>query len=142
MPATQPRPEQIAELAKKRPEGDLYMLNLLKFKERAEYADGRETDLAGEQAYLTYGAEVQKIIEGFGGGLVFGGRANVLLIGDGELEWDWVAIMRYPSFDHFTRMVESPEYQAIHVHRDAGLDHQVLINCLDPAQAFAAARSS
>jgi uncharacterized protein (DUF1330 family) len=136
VPASQPRPEQIEALATNHPEGDLYMLNLLKFREKAVYADGRETDLTGQQAYMIYGAEVQKIIEGFGGGLLFGGAANVLVIGDGELEWDWIGIMRYPSFDHFTKMTASEAYQAIHVHRDAGLEHQVLINCLDLPQSL------
>lgn len=138
MPATQPRPEQLQALLAKKPEGSLYMLNLLKFREKAEYADGRETDLTGAEAYMIYAAAVTKIINGFGGNLIFGGMANVLLIGDGELEWDQVALMRYPSFEHFQKMTESEEYQAIHVHRDAGLEHQILINCLDPEQAMAA----
>lgn len=137
MPTSQPRPEQLEALARNRPEGDLYMLNLLKFREAAVYADGRESGLTGREAYMIYGSEVQKIIEGFGGGLVFGGAANALVIGDGELEWDWVAIMRYPSFEHFTKMAASAEYQAIHVHRDAGLEHQLLINCLDLPQSLA-----
>ncbi|MEM9175508.1 MAG: DUF1330 domain-containing protein [Myxococcota bacterium] len=136
MPASQPRPEQIEGLVKRHPEGDLYMLNLLKFREKAIYADGRETDLSGQQAYMIYGGAVQQIIEGFGGGLVFGGVANALVIGDGELEWDWIGLMRYPSFAHFQGMTASDEYQAIHVHRDAGLEHQVLINCLDLAQSM------
>jgi uncharacterized protein (DUF1330 family) len=136
MPARQPRPEQLAELMEKKPDGTLYMLNLLKFRDKAVYADGRQTDLTGLEAYMVYGAAVQKIIEGFGGNLVFGGSANVLLIGDGELEWDWVGIMRYPSFEAFSKMVQTDEYQEIHVHRDAGLDHQLLVNCLDPAQTM------
>ena len=138
MPAIEPRPEQLEALVAKKPAGSLYMLNLLKFRERAAYEDGRETDLTGAAAYMIYGAAVQKIINGFGGELVFGGPANVLLIGDGELEWDFVGIMRYPSFEHFTKMTESEEYQSIHVHREAGLEHQVLINCLDAQQAMAA----
>lgn len=138
MPAVQPRPDQLQDLLQNKPEGPLYMLNLLKFRERAEYADGRQTDLSGEQAYMIYGAAVQKIIEGLGGGLVFGGRANVLLIGDGELSWDWVAIMRYPSFDDFQSMTRSDAYAEIHVHRDAGLEHQLLLNCLDTEQTLAA----
>ena len=44
-------------------EGDIdtpiYMVNLLKFKDKAEYEDGRETNLTGEEAYLIYGQEVQ-----------------------------------------------------------------------------------
>ena len=142
MPAIEPRPEQLQQLLEKRPEGSLYMLNLLKFREKAVYADGRETDLSGRDAYMTYGAGVQKIIHGMGGEFVFGGTANVLLIGDGELEWDSVALVRYPSLDQFTSMVESEAYQAIHVHRDAGLDHQLLINCLDSEQVLAALKKS
>jgi uncharacterized protein (DUF1330 family) len=110
------------------------MLNLLKFKERAKYRDGRETDLTGQQAYGLYGAGVAKLIQGLGGTFVFGGQANVLLIGDGELQWDTVAIVKYPSFEAFTKMTASEAYQEVHVHRDAGLSHQLLINCLDPEQ--------
>jgi uncharacterized protein (DUF1330 family) len=138
MPASQPRAAQLKALVEKKPEGSLYMLNLLKFREKAVYEDGRDTDLSGRDAYLIYGAAVQQIINGFGGELVFGGPANVLLIGDGNLEWDFVGLMRYPTFQHFTDMTASAEYQEIHVHRDAGLEHQVLINCLDAKQAMAA----
>ena len=142
MPAILPRPEQLEQFIQKKPDGPLYMLNLLKFRERAEYADGRETDLSGEQAYMIYGAAVTKIIEGFGGGLVFGGRANVLLIGDGELAWDWVGVMRYPSLEAFQGMTQSEAYAEIHVHRDAGLAHQLLVNCLDAEQTLAALASA
>ncbi len=134
MPATQPRPEQLQTLLEKKPQGPLYMLNLLKFKEKAEYADGRETELTGEQAYGLYAAGVSKIIEEMGGEFVWGGKANVLLIGDGDLEWDAVGVVRYPSFDDFRRMTESEAYGRIHTHRDAGLAHQLLINCLAPGQ--------
>lgn len=138
MSARQPRPEQLEELLAKKPKGALYMLNLLKFRDRAVYADGRKTDLTGQQAYMIYGAAVQKIIAGIGGGLIFGGQANTLLIGDGDLAWDWLAIVRYPSFEAFAQMTQSEEYAKIHVHRDAGLDHQLLVNCLDADQTMAA----
>ncbi len=138
MPARQPRPDQYEALVARHPDGPLYMLNLLKFRDRAAYADGRKTDLTGEQAYMLYAEKVREIIDGFGGAIEFGGRANVLLIGDGELAWDWVALVRYPSFQHFIDMTQDETYQAIHVHRDAGLAHQILINCLDPEQTLAA----
>ena len=142
MPASQPRPEQFEALLARKPEGSLYMLNLLKFKPKASYEDGRETDLTGEQAYGIYAAAVSKIIDEMGGGLVWGGQANVLVIGDGDLEWDAVGIMRYPSFEAFAGMTQSEAYQGIHVHRDAGLAHQILINCLDGEQAMSALTSA
>jgi uncharacterized protein (DUF1330 family) len=138
MPATQPRPEQIQALSEHRPEGPLYMLNLLKFKEKASYGDERETDLTGAEAYGIYGAGVAKILSEIGGHIEFGFQTNVLVIGDGELEWDSVALVRYPSFEAFVKMTQSDAYQAIHVHREAGLAHQLLINCLSPDQATTA----
>ena len=38
--------------------GPIKMLNLLKFKEHAEYSDGRETNLSGFEAYLIYSKAV------------------------------------------------------------------------------------
>ena len=141
MPASQPTPEQLANFVAHKPEGAVYMLNLLKFKEKAEYADGRTTDLSGAEAYGLYGTAVAKIISEMGGKIVWGGQTNALVIGDGDLEWDSVAIVRYPSFEHFTGMTQSEAYQEIHVHRDAGLAHQILVNCLGPEQILGALKS-
>jgi uncharacterized protein (DUF1330 family) len=134
-----PRPEQTTELARRAPDGKLYMLNLLKFKEKAEYPDGRNTELSGREAYALYGEAVGRIIAGLGGSVVWGGVPNVLVIGDGALEWDQVAIVEYPSLEAFQGMTASEEYQAAHVHREAGLAHQLLINCLGPEQVVAPA---
>ncbi|MEE3331963.1 MAG: hypothetical protein VX246_13945, partial [Myxococcota bacterium] len=65
------------------------------------------------------------------------GSANVLVIGDGELEWDSVAIAKYPKFEEFVAMTQSEDYAEIQVHRDAGLDHQILVNCLSAKQVAA-----
>ena len=50
-----PNEAQLQGFAEPGPEGPIYMVNLLKFKEKAEYPDGRESDLTGEQAYAIYG---------------------------------------------------------------------------------------
>ena len=34
-----------------------------------------------------------------------------------------------PSVATFIEMISSDEYQKIHVHRDAGLEHQLLVEC-------------
>jgi hypothetical protein len=137
MPATQPRPEQFENFAKNHREGPLYMLNLLKFKERAVYADGRETQLSGAEAYGLYGAGVAKLLAAMGGSIEVGLQAHALVIGDGDLEWDSIALVKDPCFEDFMKMTTSAAYQAIHVHRDAGLAHQLLINCLGPEQLAA-----
>jgi uncharacterized protein (DUF1330 family) len=132
---TQPRPEQIQALFAKAPEGSLVMLNLLKFKEKASYPDGRQTDISGVEAYGIYSTEMRKLIEADGGRFLFSALLNVLVIGEGELEWDRVGIVEYASLESFQRITASPKYQEISIHRTAGLAHQLLINCLHPEQA-------
>ena len=39
-------------------EGPFLMLNLLKFKETAEYPDGRDAEISGREAYDRYGIAV------------------------------------------------------------------------------------
>ena len=48
----------------------IYMLNLLKFKEKAEYKDGRETNLTGREAYTIYAEFMDKHLKEIGGELV------------------------------------------------------------------------
>ncbi len=103
------------------------MVNLLKFKEKAEYADGRETELSGAEAYMIYGAEVLELVEKAGGRQVYAGAVTGLMLGEVEDLWDVVALVEYPSSEAFQKMVQSPEYQDIHVHRDAGLAGQLNI---------------
>ncbi len=129
-----PRPDQLEALRDKAPDGKLYMLNLLKFRDRAQYPDGRPSELSGREAYGLYGQAVGEIIAGLGGRLVWAGVPNVLIIGDGDLQWDQVAIVEYPSLEAFAGMTASEAYQDAHVHREAGLEHQLLINCLGPEQ--------
>ena len=49
-----PNSEQMEGFAKPGPEGPIYMVNLLKFKEKAVYEDGRQTELSGQAAYGLY----------------------------------------------------------------------------------------
>jgi uncharacterized protein (DUF1330 family) len=121
MMATQPRREQIAALLENDKGGPIRMMNLLKFREFAKYSDGTDTGLSGAEAYQRYAAEVVPIISKTGGEVVFSGDTNTL--------WDMVSIVEYPSVAAFLGMTSSDEYQKIHVHREAGLEHQLLVEC-------------
>jgi len=127
---TLPKPEQFQELLAKAPDGPLIMLNLLKFKDKAEYEDGRETAISGAEAYGLYVAEMTKLIEADGGRMIFSALANVLVIGDGDLEWDVVGIAEYATLKSFQTITATPKYQEISAHRTAGLAHQLLVNCI------------
>lgn len=112
-------------------EGDadtpIYMVNLLKFKEKAEYVDGRETDLSGQEAYAIYGQEVQGHLAKVGGKGVFGGQVSRLALGEVEDLWDMVAIAMYPSKKAMRQMITDPDYIESAKHRAAGLEGQLNI---------------
>jgi uncharacterized protein (DUF1330 family) len=119
--------EQIGPLADDTTAGPIVMVNLVKFRDRAEYPDGRADDISGREAYMRYAAEMQPIVEGAGGRLLFSGDVSGLIIGEVEELWDAVALVEYPSRAVFHRIATSPAVQAIGVHRHAGLAGQLLI---------------
>ena len=111
----------------------IYMLNMLKFKDKAEYEDGRDTDFSGEQAYAIYGMEVTKLIVEVGGAPVFSAKVERLMLGEVEELWDRVAIAMYPSRKAMVEMISSEKYREIAVHRTAGLAGQLNIETVNPA---------
>lgn len=122
-----PAPEQIMPLATDPTPGPIAMLNLIKFKDRAEYADGRATELSGREAYMVYAADMRRIVEAAGGRFLFAGDVAGLVVGAVEELWDVVGLVEYPSRAEFFRIATAPEVQAIGVHREAGLAGQLLI---------------
>ena len=125
-------PKQLAQMQERGPDGPIFMVNLLKFKDKAEYADGRETDLTGRQAYQLYGAGVAGLIQEYGGRIFFMADVTFLSLGQVEELWDEIAIAAYPSRDALFRMSTSKEWQDLSVHRAAGLDGQLNIESVMP----------
>ncbi len=105
----------------------IHMVNLLKFKEKAEYEDGRASTLPGAEAYAIYGREVQAHIAKVGGKGIFSGRVSRLMLGEVEELWDMVAIVMYPSKKAMLAMITDPDYIASAQHRTAGLAGQLNI---------------
>ena len=120
-------PEQIKTLMQKGPDGPIFMVNLLKFKDRAEYEDGRACDLSGREAYMIYGRAVTELLPKFGGLAIFAADVSFLALGQAEELWDEVAIAMYPERAAMVRMSMSDEWRAIAVHRSAGLKGQLNI---------------
>ena len=108
-------------------DGPFVMVNLLKFKPSAEYADGTDSHLTGAQAYARYGEAVRNLVEGLGGRIRYSGAVTGLMIGEVEELWDAVALAEYPSLAAFREMAMSPAMHAIEHHRKAGLAGQLNI---------------
>ena len=126
-------PKRLAEMAERGPEGPIFMINLLKFKDKAEYADGRETDLTGRQAYQLYGAGVSQLITEYDGRILFMADVTFLSLGQVEDLWDEVAIAAYPDRNALFRMSTSKEWRDLSVHRAAGLAGQLNLESVMPS---------
>ncbi len=122
-----PTQEQMEGFLAPGPDGPISMVNLLKFKEKADYKDGRETELTGQEAYTLYSRGVMETLAKVGGKLVFSGDVSRLMLGEVEDLWDTVAIAQYPSRAAMLEMMQLTEYQEISVHREAGLAGQLNI---------------
>jgi len=133
--AVTPTPDQIKEMSEPGHDRPIYMVNLLKFKEKAEYEDGRETEMTGQEAYSLYGAEVVAHLAKVGGKPVIGGQVTGLRLGIVEELWDVVAIAMYPNRRAMLTMIMAPEYQKSAVHRAAGLAGQLNIEMVLPDEA-------
>ena len=99
-------------------DGPVWMVNLMRYRDQAVYADGRETDLTGRQAddrYAPFGP-----FRTVGAELVFLADVEEQLIGDDQV-WDRIAVVRYPTRRSFLDMQDLPEYVELHEHKDAGM---------------------
>ena len=131
-----PNEEQMKGFMEPGYDAPIYMLNLLKFKELAEYSDGRQTILTGAEAYGIYAAEVVSHLAKVGGAPVFAAQVERLMLGEVEELWDTVGIAMYPSRKAMMEMMMSPDYQASAVHREAGLAGQLNIEMADPTGSW------
>ena len=125
-----PNEEQINGFMQNPDLGPISMVNLLKYKDKAIYEDGRDTNLTGEEAYGLYAVEVVNLVEKYGGEFLFAGKVSRLMLGEVENLWDSIAIAKYPSRKAMLDMTMDPEYQKIHLHRDAGLEGQLNIETI------------
>ncbi|MGH7813150.1 MAG: DUF1330 domain-containing protein [Candidatus Binataceae bacterium] len=128
MSSVVPKAEELQKLIATH-KGPVVMLNLLKFRARAEGELG-----TGEEAYMRYADAVRPFLAEAGAKILWGGRPAALLIGDASDNWDAVAIVKYPTVKAFLEMAMNSEYQKIHAHREAGLERTALIACSTMAE--------
>jgi hypothetical protein len=124
-------PKVIRDLQANFPAGEpLFMLNLLRFREKAKYPpEAVEAGISGKDAYFSHylpsftvaaaGKDIKPVWIGSVSGIVTGD--------DGE-HWDMVAIIQYPSFNSFHEVSTSSAYlEKAERHRLAALENLKLI---------------
>ena len=125
--AVYPKGEQLTEAVAKGVNQPIVMVNLLKFRDKAVYKDGRADGGTGREAYMRYGDRMRPFVEAHGGKMLFVGEVKSLVIGEVGEMWDAVALMEYPSSQAFVKIAMAPEVAEFGVHREAGLAGQLLI---------------
>ncbi len=135
MPSINPSREQLAAFAEGMPaDTPILMLNLLRYREVAEYPAGSEcAPCSGREAYKRYSRTALAKVQGAGGQVELMAAAQVALIAPQDEQWDELLLVRYPSKEAFLGMLADPEYRAATLHRTAALADSRLIGCLPPA---------
>lgn len=108
----------------------IHMLNLVRFRDKAAYPDDHplaDQGLSGAEAYANYGKDSGAVFQRVGGGIVWRGSMEAMLIGpDGE-KWDAMFVAEYPNSGAFMEMVTDPVYRLAVVHRQAAVETSRLI---------------
>jgi uncharacterized protein (DUF1330 family) len=109
------------------------MLNLMRFRDRSLDGNG-----SGWDAYLRYSALTVPMIKARGGTLLWTGKAKAVALGpqDGN-QWDYVALVYYPSVAAFIDMMTSADYENLSdPHRRNGCAEHVIIATAEAYSKF------
>lgn len=110
------------------PDQPVVMLNLLRFRDQAAYADTDQAEpCSGREAYKRYSQTSLQTIAAVGGRVIFGGKAHEALIAPSGEGWHQVFLVQYPSPAAFRAMMALPQYQACMHHRTAALADSRLV---------------
>lgn len=130
-----PTQEQGRDLILRNIKGNVVMLNLLKFKETADYSHSPELkpkeEISGKDAYDLYIKYTLPFLEESGGEVIFMGEGGKFLIGPTDEKWDAVLLVKQKSVESFIAFESHPEYQKIIGHRTAALEDSRLLPIIE-----------
>jgi hypothetical protein len=111
----------------------VFMINLVRFRDKAIYEDGRDTNLSGKEAYGLYGQAVIQMLPKYNAEVVLSTHITELIIGEVEELWDEISVVQYASRKELNDMVTSQEWNEINIHRIAGIKGQLNIESVRPS---------
>ena len=122
--ALYPTADQMQTLLSGPADQPVVMLNLLRFKPTA---DAPNEKVSGETAYRRYVEKMVPFVESKGGRVLWSGRVDSQVIGEGGELFHMVALVEYPSRQTFLEIATDPYVQEIGIHRASGLEGQWLV---------------
>ena len=107
-------------------DGPVWMVNLMSYHDVARYADGRDDAISGREADDRYSP--LDVLRDIGAEPVFLADVDSQLLGP-EPAWDRVAVVKYSTRRSFIDMQSRPDFQARHVHKEAGMAATIVAGC-------------
>jgi hypothetical protein len=107
-------------------DGPVWMVNLMKYRDVADYADGRASSISGREADDEY-APVD-VLADMGAEVVFYGDVDQQLLGD-DVVWDRIGVVKYATRRSFVEMQSRRDFQERHAHKEAGMERTIVIGC-------------
>jgi len=113
--------------------GPVVMLNLLKYRQTAEYPADHPlapgASISGEEAYQLYIRHTLPFLQKAGSEIIFYGKGGAFLIGPEaeEEEWDMALLVKHASVQKFMEFAVTKEYLLGVVHRTAALEDSRLL---------------
>lgn len=120
-----PDRERYAAFRALKREGPIQMLNLVRFRDRAEYPDGRE--VSGREAYAAYSRASLPIFQRVGGRQIWIAFPELLLIEPSTERWDLAFVADYPNGAAFVDMLQDAAYREAVRHRTAAVEDSRLL---------------
>lgn len=129
-----PTRDQVRNLRDHGRDGPVVMMNLLKFRKTANYSpDSGMASCSGKAAYDRYQHAFTVAVGAISQAeVLYDGPCEQVFIGQAGTDatnWDKLLLVRYPSRQHFLAMMADDSYRDALVHRYAGLERTVLIQC-------------
>lgn len=105
--------------------GEVLMLNLLRFRQVADYSEFPElapgAPISGREAYQRYMAHTTPFLTESGGSMMLMAAGGKNLIGPADEQWDVAMIIRQRSLADFMAFASNPDFMAGMGHRKAAL---------------------
>lgn len=128
-----PTEQQVAAFAGADPATPIVMLNLNRYRARAEYEDpGPDDDLSGREAYLRYGEVAVQAMAEVGAQILWMAPAEQVFAGCEHDEYDEALLVWYPNRAAFLAMISLEWYREALVHRRAALEQAAIIALTGP----------
>jgi uncharacterized protein (DUF1330 family) len=112
-------------------DGEVVMLNTLRFRRVADYSQHPELapsgPISGAAAFALYRAHTAPFLARSGGKILFLGEGGRFLIGPQEEKWDLVMLVRQSSIAAFMAFAQDKAYLAGLGHRSAAIEDSRLL---------------